>query len=56
MERYLLFYGNWDDPGGGWEDFEGDYDTAEEALSDIGEGDDWYHIVDIKTGAIVKYG
>lgn len=56
MKRYLLFCGFQYYPGGGWNDFEGDYDTTKEALSDIGEEDDWYHIVDIKTGAIVKYG
>lgn len=32
MKRYLLFAGDNYYPLGGWDDFEGDFDTADEAL------------------------
>lgn len=61
MNRYLLFYGYQYYPDGGWNDFEGDYDTIEDAMDDIElakieEDADWYHIIDIETGVMMEYG
>ena len=33
MKRYLAFYGQEFYPSGGWNDYEGDYDTKEAAVS-----------------------
>lgn len=57
MKRYLLFSGDNYYPGGGWEDFRGDFDTVEAAKAaklDQHKHDDWYHIVDIETGTEVR--
>jgi len=58
MKRYLLFYGSYYYPDGGWNDFEGDYDTVEEAMDDfiLEHSDDWYQIIDSTNGTMVKYG
>jgi (2Fe-2S) ferredoxin len=54
MKRYLLFSGDHYYPSGGWKDFCGDYDSAEEAvqylkekcLKDYYMSGSWYHVVD----------
>jgi len=55
MKPYLLFYGMTYYPNGGWEDFQGSFDTLEEAkaaVPAIGQGyPGWGHIV--HDGAIV---
>lgn len=66
MKRYLLFTGPNDYPKGGFEDFEGSFDTIDEALAayqsncdlwvDAGgveENMDWYHIFDLCNYQIV---
>jgi hypothetical protein len=55
MNRYLLFTGYNCYPNGGWEDFQGDYDTIEEAEARV-ERDklsyqkhEWMQIIDSHT-------
>lgn len=58
MKRYLLFQGVLYYPSGGWSDFQGSFDTAEEALEHLKTihnlGENWWQIVDSTTGTIVK--
>ena len=50
MKRYLLFLGSEYYPSGGWNDFQGDFDTIKEAeIVAEKEGDDWFQIIDTKT-------
>lgn len=57
MKRFLLFAGMEYYPNGGWGDFRNSFDTLEEAkreiLVEIVQGNDWYQIVDGRTGEIV---
>lgn len=54
MKRYLVFSGNRYYPDGGWDDFQGSFDTAEEAnavatkLASEGEYI-WSHWLDLET-------
>lgn len=56
MKRYLLFSGATYYPGGGWEDFVGDYDTPEEIQVGVESLPryQWWHIVDTETKAILE--
>jgi hypothetical protein len=55
MKRYLLFAGDNFYPEGGWNDYCGSFDTIDEAIDYLnGNVVDWWHIVDIKYGVIVK--
>lgn len=57
MKRYLLFSGDDYYPCGGWDDFEGDFDTLEESLKLTKKhSDDWCHVVDTVTMKIIKIG
>ncbi|MGR3218810.1 MAG: hypothetical protein ACUZ8H_03200 [Candidatus Anammoxibacter sp.] len=61
MKRYLAFYGDFYYPQGGMDDFQGDYDTIEEAkeairkahlenrIDDIKWEWSWFHIWDMET-------
>lgn len=54
MKRWLLFAGDNYYPIGGWDDFQADFDTKEEAFdkaaeSVIARACDWAHIVDSQT-------
>ena len=53
MKRYLLFVGECYHPNGGIDDLAGDYDSPEDAVSDLrrnhGPGDMWAEIVDHST-------
>lgn len=53
MKRFLLFWGDIYYPSGGWGDFKGSYDTIEEALDKCTKAE-WYQIVDISTGTVIK--
>lgn len=62
MKRYLLFYGDYYHPQGGWNDFRGSFDTKTEAVEKyikeyrgnaFGYGSGWGHIVDSTTGESV---
>lgn len=53
MKRYARFFGDRYYPLGGWEDLDGTYDTIEEATVVL-EPLQWYHIVDLETGVVVK--
>ena len=58
MKRFLLFAGEDYYPWGGWRDFVGSFDTAEEAMAVInqpvhGETVEWGHIVDSEQWAAV---
>ena len=47
MKRYFLFAGDHYYPGGGMEDFEGDFDTFGEAKAKGEKPDyDWWHVWD----------
>lgn len=51
MKRFLVFSGDHYYPGGGWSDFKGSYDTADEArVAASGTGHEWTQIVDTETG------
>lgn len=57
MKNFLVFIGSHYYPDGGWEDFKQSFDSEEEALSYISNQDgDWWQIVDVQSGKIVKYG
>lgn len=65
VERYLLFSGENYYPGGGWRDFDGAYETLDEAKERVslfrrnGNGDNrrnWWHIVDVETCKVVTNG
>ncbi len=53
MKRFLLFAGSIYYPAGGWDDFRGDFDTAEKAQSagqvSFGDEYEWWHVVDTET-------
>lgn len=56
MKQYLLFSGDTYYPYGGWRDFDESFDSIDEAEKYISNNHapDWWQIVDIKTGKIVK--
>lgn len=56
MKRFLRFSMN-DYSGGGWDEFDGDWDTLEAAEQDLihCREKDWSHIVDTETKEIVAY-
>lgn len=55
MKRYLVFVGYDYYPAGGWYDFEGSFDSIEEAKAKILslEGD-WYQVIDSENEQEVK--
>lgn len=59
MKRFLLFTGVEPTYGGGWRNFDGDFDSAEEARREGGRiwvikvGVAWMHIVDTQTKEVV---
>ncbi len=59
MKRFIVFCGWKYYPGGGWQDFEGIYDSYEEAKkgADSAEIDwgGWVHIVDTEKKEIVAW-
>ena len=59
MKRYLVFYGSFYYPDGGWLDFKGDFDDLKIAHDFVIENtkqlrDLWYHIVDTKLMEVVE--
>lgn len=54
MKRYLVFAGYDYYPSGGWDDFQSDHETAEEAHAAVRtlvvKSHDWYQVVDLETG------
>ena len=52
MKRYLLFGFAGYYPAGGWSDFVGAFDTAEEAKDASGR-EDMYQVVDSTTGVLI---
>ena len=61
MKRYILFAGAMYYPKGGWEDFEGEFDTYEEAREAVKKLPiklapeyDWHQIVDTQTRMITR--
>jgi hypothetical protein len=54
VKRYALFSGSYYYPCGGWDDFAGTFDTAEEALAAKFAGHDWWQVVDLHTGKMVS--
>ena len=57
-KRFLLFKGEIYYPCGGWDDFVGSFDTANEARAAIGKMDSykWYQIIDADDGAEIENG
>ncbi len=53
-KRYLLFSGDEYYPSGGWEDFQGYFESLEDALK--ASKNDWWQVVDDETGRIVRQG
>lgn len=61
MKQYLLFAGKNFDPHGGFEDYQGSYDSVDEIellfdIKSITEGWDWYHVVEHATMELVASG
>lgn len=55
MKRFLLFSGDIYYPGGGWNDFQGDFDTLNEATDKAIElKRDWDQIVDTETKEVIE--
>jgi len=54
MKRYALFAGDYYYPSGGWNDFRGSFETVEAAVDAVAPHYDWYHVVDLTTGELVK--
>lgn len=55
MKRYLLFTGLTYYPLGGWHDWDGDFDTIEDAKIYISSRRvDWWDIVDTETKEVVE--
>jgi hypothetical protein len=59
MKRFLLFVGSRCYPSGGWNDFQGGYDTKDEVIAAgialVEEYADpliewWFHVIDMETG------
>lgn len=57
MKRYALFAGQEYACRGGWSDFCGSFDTADEAAGRVrqfvAEDVDWFHVVDLESGVVV---
>ena len=55
MKQFLLFAGDQYYPNGGWGDFEGSFDSIDEAK--VAEkalpGHDWFQVVDTASGEVV---
>jgi hypothetical protein len=56
MAKYFLFSGLTYYPAGGAYDLVGSWDTVEEALENVIQSDDWWHIYDLASGKIVASG
>ena len=58
LSRFILFAGVDFYPAGGAEDILGSYASISEAIAELDRHDDldWFHILDIQTGAIITYG
>jgi hypothetical protein len=56
MAKYFLFSGLTYYPVGGVHDLVGSWDTVEEALENVIQSDDWWHIYDLDSGKIVASG
>lgn len=55
VKRYALFSGYHYYPNGGWEDFKGFFESVEDAAASlVGKRADWWHVVHIATGEVVK--
>lgn len=58
MKRFLVFTGCHYYPSGGWDDYDKNFDTIEEAMdyltNTIPDSFDWWQIVDLQTGVKVK--
>lgn len=55
MKRYLLFSGDIYYPCGGWHDFVGDFETADQVLAAArAEYNDWAHAFDTTAGRVLQ--
>ena len=52
LQQFIVFAGDNYYPGGGWDDFQGSYETLQEALTEAPALGEWWHIVDTKTGEV----
>jgi hypothetical protein len=57
VKRFVLFQIYDYYPEGGWNDFVGSFDSAQEAFETAGNlsGDGW-HVVDMRAGVVVRWG
>lgn len=58
MKRFLVFGGWTYYPGGGWDDFVGDFENVEDAIAatkDPSSRNDWWHIIDSETKQEVAF-
>lgn len=53
MKKYALFAGSKYYPSGGWLDFQGSFDSVDEAQGSIRLYHEWWQIVDLETGTVV---
>lgn len=67
MKRFLLFASDYYYPGGGWNDFQGSFESLDEAMDKARDMlrlrdsyprrlADWYHVIDAETGDEVASG
>ena len=54
--RFIAFAGDDYYPQGGWNDFLGGFDSIQDAVEELArmQSVDWWHVVDVSTGKIVK--
>jgi len=53
LKRFLAFGGSQYYPGGGWNDFVGDTDSAEEAIALLRDEYDWWNVIDTERALVV---
>jgi hypothetical protein len=55
MKQFLLFAGDTYYPGGGWDDFVGDFETVEAARNAAASCRDWWQVIDTATMKEVEF-
>jgi hypothetical protein len=56
LKPYLLFAGDNYYPSGGWDDFAGEFDSADDAIAAFSQKThDWGHVVSRATNQIVRW-
>lgn len=58
MNHYLVFGGAQYHPGGGWQDFQGDFASLEEAqekAAEVRKVNDWVELVDLESMKVIEH-